>query len=262
MSLFSRHTCLSIAANNIFITFTFTEVIDQQQFPWTIFVQWNTLIETDYLQDRFPLGPDARLESKQSAPLTFALDKAKYRVIGRAQTVVTFAIFGVSDFGRTVQTMRIWQRDFRLDTLDSIRLEDDVRMWNVEFRPSAANVFGEDEQPIATFEQQGNVEHRCYFYPRVGTPAIIGSFKGINTLIKTAQDCYDTYVESLSDPRNGETKVSQVRIAPVYYILAPSSCDFGPPDTGETDLSDGGQLKGLIVDPDVPGRIRLARTHG
>ena len=235
---------MSFVANNIFITFTFIEVIDQQQFPWTIFVQWNTLIETDYLQDRFPLGPDARLESKQSAPLTFALDKAKYRVIGRAQTVVTFAIFGVSDFGRTVQTMRIWQRDFHLDALDSIRLEDDVRMWNVEFRPSAANVFGEDEQPIATFEQQGNVEHRCYFYPRVGTPAIIGSFKGINTLIKTAQDCYDAYVESLSDPRNKEKKVSQVRIAPVYYILAPSSCDFGPPDTGETDLSDGGQLQG------------------
>ncbi len=79
---------------------------------------------------------------------------------------------------------------------------------------------------------------------------------------KTTKDCYDLYI---SDPTNGFTengrKISKTLMIPVYYIIMPSSCQFGPSDINETSQCDEIILKGTIIDPNIPTRIRLAYAH-
>jgi hypothetical protein len=82
---------------------------------------------------------------------------------------------------------------------------------------------------------------------------------------KTTKDCYDSYI---ADPMNAFTKqderkrIAQVRVVPTYYILALSSCNFGPPDTNKMSQCDETTLRGIITDPDEPNRIHLAYANG
>lgn len=78
---------------------------------------------------------------------------------------------------------------------------------------------------------------------------------------KTTKDCYDMYI---NDPKNYFTEdgreISQILLAPVYYIMIPSSCQFEPINRNQSD----GQtiVKGTIFDPDQPHKIRLAYVNG
>jgi hypothetical protein len=78
-------------------------------------------------------------------------------------------------------------------------------------------------------------------------------------MIKTTKDCYDLYI---NDPKNRLTedgrRIAKLLVVPVYYIIMPSSCNYGPPDTNKWSECGGTSLKGIIVDPDVPDRIQLA----
>jgi len=80
---------------------------------------------------------------------------------------------------------------------------------------------------------------------------------------KTTKDCYDSYI---ADSKNASTKqeerIAQVRVVPTYYILALSSCNFGPPDTNKMSQCDETTLRGIITDPDEPDRIHLAYAKG
>ncbi len=80
---------------------------------------------------------------------------------------------------------------------------------------------------------------------------------------KTTKDCYDLYI---SDPRNLSTeqgqRIAHIRVVPTYYILALSSCNFGPPDTNKTSQCEVATLRGTITDPDEPNRIHLAYAYG
>ncbi len=86
---------------------------------------------------------------------------------------------------------------------------------------------------------------------------------GISTMRETTTDCYNSYIK---DSRNTYTKngkkIAKFRLVPVYYILALSSCNFGPPDTGKTSQCDEIYLRGTITDPDEPDRINLAYANG
>ena len=79
---------------------------------------------------------------------------------------------------------------------------------------------------------------------------------------KTTKDCYDLY---MSDPKNAFTKdgrrISRILMVPVYYIILPSSCEFGPPDTSEPSECDEVILKGTIMDPNVYDRIQVGYAH-
>jgi hypothetical protein len=79
---------------------------------------------------------------------------------------------------------------------------------------------------------------------------------------KTTKDCYDLY---RSDHKNAFTKdgqrITKVLVVPVYYILMPSSCQFGPSDIDECCEPDPTILQGTIIDPNIRNRIRLAYAN-
>jgi len=79
---------------------------------------------------------------------------------------------------------------------------------------------------------------------------------------KTTKDCYDLYE---SDPANSFTKdgrkISKILTVPVYYIIMPSSCQFGSPDTNKTSVCGEIKFQGTIIDPNVPNRIQLAYAY-
>jgi hypothetical protein len=79
---------------------------------------------------------------------------------------------------------------------------------------------------------------------------------------KTTKDSYDLY---RSDHKNAFTedgqRITKVLMVPVYYILMPSSCQFGPSDINECCEPDPLILQGAIIDPIQPNRIRLAYAN-
>lgn len=85
---------------------------------------------------------------------------------------------------------------------------------------------------------------------------------GISTMKKTTDECYIMYK---NDPANAQTKdgrqITEIRTAPVYYIIMPASCNFGPPGTNKVSELDLPHLPGTIEDPNVPDRIQLAYAH-
>jgi hypothetical protein len=86
---------------------------------------------------------------------------------------------------------------------------------------------------------------------------------GISTMKKTTKDCYNMYID---DPKNWLTqdlkKIDQIRMVPVYYIIMPSSCQFGLPDTSKPSQCDQIPPRGTIIDPNASNRIQLAYAHG
>ncbi len=80
---------------------------------------------------------------------------------------------------------------------------------------------------------------------------------------KTTKDCYESYI---SDPKNAFTKdggrIAKILSVPVYYIVMPFSCQFGPPDTEGSSECDEITLKGTIIDRNAPNRIQLAYAKG
>lgn len=73
---------------------------------------------------------------------------------------------------------------------------------------------------------------------------------------KTTKDCYDMYIK---DPKNHFTddgqKISKILIVPIYFLIIPCSCQFQPSNINELDET---IVKGTIIDPDEPHKIRLA----
>ncbi len=80
---------------------------------------------------------------------------------------------------------------------------------------------------------------------------------------KTTKDCYDLYI---NDPKNDFTKdgrrICKILVVPVYYIIAPCSCQFGPPDTNKPTQCNQISLTGTIIDPNNPHKIQLAYANG
>ena len=81
----------------------------------------------------------------------------------------------------------------------------------------------------------------------------------MSTLKKTNKDCYQSYT---SDPENYITsdgkRIDQILLIPVYFLLCPLSCQFGPSDLNENCQENSTILQGTIIDPFQRDRIRLA----
>ncbi|CAF4287414.1 unnamed protein product, partial [Adineta steineri] len=75
------------------------------------------------------------------------------------------------------------------------------------------------------FEKRNDPTKTCHFLPENQRPPVDNGHKGVSTLKKTTKDCLDTYRQ---DTKNTKTKIL---IVPVYYIIMPSLCEFGLPDT-------------------------------
>lgn len=79
---------------------------------------------------------------------------------------------------------------------------------------------------------------------------------------KTTKECYEKYMEYFKHVHSEEEQRNfEVRMAPVYYIIAPTSCNFGPPDTSTSVDTDPKNLQGIIIDPDNPKNLYLAATN-
>lgn len=85
---------------------------------------------------------------------------------------------------------------------------------------------------------------------------------GVSTMKKTSKDSFESYVKDEQNhlTSNGK-RIREMKLIPVYYIFLPLSCQFGPSDIDEICESDQLILRGTIIDPFVPHRIRLARVH-
>ena len=124
-----------LIANNIFLTFTFTKDIHRESFPLKISVVLNTLVEQIFLEKTPSTVSSDELVPIQSNLLEFTFDPAAYRGFDGIQTVVTFQLIGVPDFGSTVEEIHIWQDKLDLSVLSAVQLKDDVRQWDEEYQP-------------------------------------------------------------------------------------------------------------------------------
>ncbi|CAF4157918.1 unnamed protein product [Rotaria sp. Silwood2] len=94
------------------------------------------------------------------------------------------------------------------------------------------------------------------FYP------LLLHVNSVSTMKKTSKDSYDQYISDQANRLNAnQQRIKEIRIAPVYYLLAKSSCDCGQADTGGWQESQETFLQGTIRDPIQPDRIRLAYAH-
>lgn len=79
---------------------------------------------------------------------------------------------------------------------------------------------------------------------------------------KTSKDSYDRYI---LDQANRVTfnckRIKEIRSAPVYYLLAKSSCTCGQADAGGWQEVQQPFLPGTIQDPIDPDRIQLAYAN-
>ncbi|CAF5161033.1 unnamed protein product, partial [Rotaria sp. Silwood1] len=84
----------------------------------------------------------------------------------------------------------------------------------------------------------------------------------VSTMKKTSKDSYDKYITDQTNHWNiNQQPIKEIRSAPVYYLLAKSSCDCGRPDTNGCQENQGIFLEGTIRDPIEPDRIHLAYAH-
>jgi hypothetical protein len=77
------------------------------------------------------------LQAIQSKILVFNFDPMRYQSLDENQTIVTYSLIGVNDFGLIIQTIRIWQQLIDLDHLILVQLKDDIRQWNEQYQPSS-----------------------------------------------------------------------------------------------------------------------------
>jgi hypothetical protein len=124
-------------ANNIFITFTFKKNLTSESFPSTISVILNTLIEESFLLNCPSTIECDDFKLIQSKLLKFNFDPARFRSLNQNETVVTYSLIGVKDFGSIVQNIQIWQQLPHLNELILVQLKDDVRQWNEQYKPSS-----------------------------------------------------------------------------------------------------------------------------
>ncbi|UJR38541.1 hypothetical protein I4U23_031208 [Adineta vaga] len=76
---------------------------------------------------------------------------------------------------------------------------------------------------------------------------------------KTSKDCYYIYKnQSEKIKRKSDKTIKEIRMIPVYFLILPSSCDFGPPDTIIPNESDQIILQGTIKDRNDHEKIQLA----
>ena len=77
---------------------------------------------------------------------------------------------------------------------------------------------------------------------------------------KTSRDCYNLYK---NDPKiKNNKKIKKIKMIPEYFLIMPSSCDFGPPCTTNPKESDEILPEGIIKDRNNETKIRLAWTNG
>jgi hypothetical protein len=77
------------------------------------------------------------LQAIQSKVLVFNFDPMRYQSLDENQTIVTYSLIGVNDFGLIIQNIQIWQQLPHLNELTFIQLKDDVRQWNEQYQPSS-----------------------------------------------------------------------------------------------------------------------------
>ena len=75
---------------------------------------------------------------------------------------------------------------------------------------------------------------------------------GISTMRATSKECCNLYQQ---DPS------MEIRLVPKYYLLLPSSCQFGPNDSNPLCQCEPDQLPGTIYDPHEPNGIKLAKIN-
>ncbi|CAF1165094.1 unnamed protein product, partial [Rotaria sordida] len=251
------------STNSIFLDLTFNAIISKENLPQTLIIVLHTLIESVFLHKNPSSVMTNHLDLIQSNPLQLNLDVDSYKIIDNWGTHVTFCIHGVSDFGYRVQKVYIWQKNLPLDTLISIRLRDDVRKWNIEYEPCSSGGNDEiDESPLATFHIRIRPNRKCFIFSMTRAPTISDRYGGVSTMKKTSKDSYHRYI---IDPANRQSanqqRIKEIRVAPVYYLLAKSSCDCGQANIGGCQENQETFLEGTIRDPVEPNRIKLAYVH-
>ena len=90
---------------------------------------------------------------------------------------------------------------------------------------------------------------RCYLCMLIITTRCLG----ISTMRATSKECCNLYHR---DPS------MRIRVVPRYYLLLPSSCQFGTDDSNPLCQCEPDQLPGTIHDPYEPSRIKLAKING
>ncbi|CAF0831061.1 unnamed protein product [Adineta steineri] len=244
------------STNNIVLTFTFQTLINRESFPSSIFVKLKTLIENTFLGNYPSTIESNDVTSIESNLLEFKFESITNRVCdNNNETIVKFAVIGINDFGFSVETIYIYQNEFNLNSLTKIQLQDDIRQWQEEYQPCLP-INNNDQLIITMFDKRNDPTKTCHFLSENQRPPVDNGHKGVSTLKKTTKDCLDAYRQ---DSKNTKTKILLV---PVYYIIMPSLCEFGLPDTVIPIESDEIILRGTIKDPDEPNRIRLAFVNG
>ncbi|CAF2140521.1 unnamed protein product [Rotaria magnacalcarata] len=253
--------------NNIILTFIFNRNITQEAFPSSIRVLFDGWIESCYL-DRSPSTmEEGSLLSLQSNTLVFTYESLKHDNSNGNQTLVTFNVTGVGDFGQTIEKLNIWQEKFDLDSLILIQLKDDIREWNENYRRCSCD-FSMNEQALATFHAESSLPESyprlCHFFSIEDVPSTVDRHTGVHTIKKTTKDCFDKYIEYVNNMNTQEeNKNIEIRLVPVYYLIALTSCNFGPPDTSNSIVyTETIPLQGTIIDPHDPTSIHLATVAG
>ncbi|CAF5022372.1 unnamed protein product, partial [Rotaria sp. Silwood1] len=261
---YSYLNCQVGSTNSLFLDFTFNAIIPKENLPQTILIVLHTLIESVFLNKSPSSMPANHLVPMQSNPFQLSLDPDSYKIIDNSQTHVTFCVRGISDFGHTVEKVYIWQENLNLDMLMSIQLRDDVRKWNIEYESCSSNDDNDEfnELPLATFRIRINPTRKCFVFSMIDAPTISDRCGGVSTMKKTSKDSYDKYITDQTNHWNiNQQPIKEIRSAPVYYLLAKSSCDCGRPDTNGCQENQGIFLEGTIRDPIEPDRIHLAYAH-
>ncbi|CAF0970593.1 unnamed protein product [Adineta ricciae] len=244
------------STNNIFIKFIFNEILSRDLFPLTIFVKFHTLIEKSFLEKSPSTVESDGIQSIQSKILQFKFDQISQE---NSTTIVNYSLIGVNDFGISLQLIRIFQDDFPLDNLNEIQLNDDIREWNYQYIPLFAT-HSENEHIIKIFEKTDDSTKKCYFLPSIQRSMYEDGNDGVNTMKKTSRDCYNLY---RNDPKIKNSKtIKKIKMIPEYFLIMPSSCDFGSPCTADPKESDEIPPEGIIKDRNDEKKIRLAWVNG
>lgn len=196
-----------------------------ERFPPYLSVEFVTHIEEVYLHPHrtTEVSPTTLRKTWGSFQLNF--DPLAHRVTNDRQTNVQYVIADIGDLGSIVETLRIFERNFHLDALETLNLRDDFRHWNFiydgpERTDGDAVIFDQRDEPLL---------HQCQFLPR-RDDVQMGKDLGVCTL-KRSSDV--TLARYKSDHR----EIEEVRMIPRYFLIASSSCDFDSLENGTIRLA-------------------------
>ncbi|CAF0778447.1 unnamed protein product [Didymodactylos carnosus] len=255
--------------NNISLKFTLDhEVMNGTEPPRKIQIQLVTEIESFYMhQHEIPTDGNGNIQDPmKTAPNTLRsrkLDLHRVQIDGK-KVVYAATSFDlptrISDYGYKVRELYVWNQ-FSIAGIQTISLQDHVRKWNEEYSKKCKS----DEIHVeAVYMTEKDKSKICLLVAKDFKLNVDDMSRHVEDDggKKTQHDCYKQFI---SDPNNLVTKcgkqISKVLYSPVYYIIAPSSCYCGEPDSVKLKEEDKDNVKGIINDPDKPGRIQLAYAN-